>query len=64
MINGIDIIGLGAVGAMYTDYFSEKLGAGHVRVLADRGRIDRYRSEGIYINGEKRKLPLYIAEEE
>ncbi|MBQ8305611.1 MAG: ketopantoate reductase family protein [Blautia sp.] len=64
MINRIDIIGLGAVGAMYADYYTEKLGADHVRILADRGRIDRYRSEGIYINGEKKDFPLCVAEDE
>ena len=64
MIDRIDIIGLGAVGAMYADFFSSRIGMEHVRVLADRDRIERYQTEGIFINGQKRVLPLAIAEEE
>lgn len=51
-IQRIDIIGLGALGVMYADFFTGKLGKERVRVLADRERIARYRKENITFNGE------------
>lgn len=51
-IKTIDIVGLGALGVMYADFFTRKLGKENVRVLADRERIERYRKEGITFNGE------------
>lgn len=52
-IQRIDIVGLGALGVMYADFFTRKLGKGNVRVLADCGRIERYKNETITFNGEK-----------
>lgn len=51
-IQRIDIIGLGALGVMYADFFTGKLGKERVRVLADGERIARYRKENITFNGE------------
>ena len=51
MIERVDIIGLGALGVMYADFFSHALGKGQVRILADSSRIARYRTEGITFNG-------------
>ena len=51
-IEAIDIVGLGALGVMYADFFTRKLGKDKVRVLADSGRVERYRSETITFNGE------------
>jgi len=42
-IQTIDIVGLGALGVMYADFFTKKLGKDKVRVLADGERIARYR---------------------
>ncbi|WWR16668.1 ketopantoate reductase family protein [Lachnospiraceae bacterium JLR.KK008] len=50
-IETIDIVGLGALGVMYADFFTGKLGREKVRVLADRNRIERYEREGIVFNG-------------
>ena len=36
MIGTVDIVGLGALGVMYADFFTTKLGKERVRVLADR----------------------------
>lgn len=51
-IETIDIVGLGALGVMYADFFTRKLGKDKVRVLADSGRVERYRRETITFNGE------------
>lgn len=51
-IQTIDIVGLGALGVMYADFFTKKLGKERVRVLADKGRIERYRAETVTFNGE------------
>ena len=41
MIGTVDIVGLGALGVMYADFFTTKLGKERVRVLADKKRIER-----------------------
>ena len=51
-IQTIDIVGLGALGVMYADFFTKKLGKERVRVLADKERIERYRAETVTFNGE------------
>lgn len=51
-IQNIDIVGLGALGVMYADFFTKKLGKEKVRILADRERIERYQKEQITFNGE------------
>lgn len=51
-IQTIDIVGLGALGVMYADFFTKKLGKERVRVLADKGRIERYQTEKVTFNGE------------
>lgn len=51
-IQRIDIVGLGALGVMYADFFTGKLGKEYVRVLADKGRIERYRKENVTFNGK------------
>ena len=51
-IKTIDIIGLGALGVMYADFFTKTLGKENVRILADKERIERYKKEQITFNGE------------
>lgn len=51
-IDSIDIVGLGALGVMYADFFTKKLGKERVRVLADYDRIERYKTENFTFNGE------------
>lgn len=50
-IQRIDIVGLGALGVLYADFFTKKLGKERVRVLADKDRIERYRKETVTFNG-------------
>lgn len=51
-IETVGIIGLGALGALYTHLFTEALGKDRVLVLADPQRIQRYQTEGLFYNGE------------
>lgn len=51
-INSIDIVGLGALGVMYADFFTKTLGKENVRILADKERIERYKKDQITFNGE------------
>ena len=51
-IEAIDIVGLGALGVMYADFFTEKLGKDRVRVLADGARIRRYGEKPVTFNGK------------
>ncbi len=51
-IQSIDIVGLGALGVMYADFFTRKLGKERVRVLADEGRIRRYQESTLTFNGQ------------
>lgn len=47
----VDIVGLGALGAMFGEMLQKALPAGAVRVLADPARIQRYRQQGVQVNG-------------
>lgn len=51
MINTVGIVGLGAVGGMYAKYLTEMLDKEYVKVIADKKRIDKYKTEGIICNG-------------
>lgn len=52
----VSIIGLGALGILYADHLSKKIQFNDLRIIADQKRIDRYKREGIYCNGEECKL--------
>lgn len=51
-IKTVSIIGLGALGTMFTAHLAKRLPKAAVRVIADRRRIQRYIKEGVYCNGE------------
>lgn len=52
-IKNVAIIGLGALGVMYADFFTDKMGKDNVRILADAERIKRYKNSTITCNGKK-----------
>lgn len=52
-IDTVTIVGLGALGTMYTDFLAQALPAGSVRVLADEPRAARYREQGVTCNGRR-----------
>ena len=50
-IENVSIVGMGALGVMYGDFFTAKLGKEHVEFVADKARIDHFQQEGIFCNG-------------
>ena len=62
-IRTVGIIGLGALGALYANLFTEVLGKEHVLVLADKNRIQRYREDGLYYNNEPADFNYTVADE-
>ncbi|WP_100486269.1 ketopantoate reductase family protein [Sporolactobacillus pectinivorans] len=52
-IQTVSIIGLGALGIMYGKHLTDRIGKESVKIVADKKRIERYRAEGVYANGEK-----------
>ncbi|MFU0833224.1 MAG: 2-dehydropantoate 2-reductase [Oscillospiraceae bacterium] len=52
MIQTVSIVGLGALGTMFSHFFSQQLPLGNLRIVADAQRIKRYQSEGVYCNDE------------
>ena len=63
-ISSIDVVGLGALGVLYADFFTRALGKDRVRVLADRERVARYRRDGVILNGRPLDLQYADAAEE
>jgi 2-dehydropantoate 2-reductase len=51
-IKKVSVIGLGALGILVGSQMLKKMPAGDLRVIADEGRIARYKSDGVYCNGE------------
>lgn len=49
-IKNISIIGLGALGILYAEHFSQKLHTEDFQIIADEKRIQHYQKEGIYCN--------------
>ena len=52
-IQTVGVIGLGSLGVLYATLFTKALGQERVLVLADSGRIARYRDEGVWCNGQR-----------
>ena len=52
-IKKVSLIGLGALGVLFADQLSQQLPPEDLRIIADAGRIARYRRDGIFINGRR-----------
>lgn len=52
-IKTVSIIGLGALGVLFGKLLGDRMPKGSVRVVADAKRIERYRAEGVYCNGQR-----------
>ncbi|MFR1723963.1 ketopantoate reductase family protein [Emergencia timonensis] len=52
-IENVTIVGMGALGILYGDFFVKKIGKDHVTFVADVERVARFEKEGVYCNGEK-----------
>lgn len=60
-IKNIAIVGLGALGIMYANHFSKKIGKENVRIVVNETRKKKYEEEGIFANGQK--CSFYYVEE-
>ncbi len=56
-IESVALIGLGAMGTAYLGKFSEILPPDRIQVVADPGRVDRYRRDGVVLNGRRLDVP-------
>ena len=52
-IKTVSIIGLGALGILYGHHLSKVMPHDNLRIIADQGRISRYRQNRIFCNGEE-----------
>ena len=52
-IKRVSIVGMGAMGILYGDFFANALGREQVTFLADSDRTRRYRNTPVYCNGRK-----------
>lgn len=52
-IKTVSIIGLGALGILFGKRMADSIGNGRVRIIADARRIEKYRQEGVYCNGQR-----------
>ena len=52
-INSVGIVGLGALGVIYADYFTRKIGKENTVVFADAERIEKYEREGVFFNDQR-----------
>ena len=52
-IKKIAIVGMGALGVMYGDFFTSKLGKNSVEFIANKKRIKEYKDNGIFCNGKQ-----------
>jgi 2-dehydropantoate 2-reductase len=62
-IKRVSIIGLGALGILFGHYLSQNMPKGDLKIVADKGRIERYRRDKIYCNGQRCDFD-YITPEE
>lgn len=51
-IKKVSLIGLGALGILFGNHLAKRMPKEDVRIIADRKRIDKYKEEHVYCNGE------------
>ncbi len=52
-IKTVSIIGLGALGILFGHHLSQRMPKGALRIVADESRIEKYRREPVYCNGQR-----------
>ena len=62
-IKTVSIIGLGALGVLFGHHLSKKMPIEDLRIIADKDRIDRYKEDNVYCNGERCQFH-YVSPEE
>ncbi|ULT57913.1 ketopantoate reductase family protein [Neobacillus drentensis] len=53
VIKKVSIIGLGALGILFGNQLAKKLPRTDLRIIADQDRIQRYKEDGVFCNGER-----------
>lgn len=51
-IETVAIVGLGALGTLFGNLLSKRMDKENLRIIADDGRVERYKRDGVYSNGE------------
>ncbi|NSL52519.1 ketopantoate reductase family protein [Calidifontibacillus erzurumensis] len=62
-IKKVSMIGLGALGILFGHHLSKRMPKEDLRIVADRKRIEKYETEGVYCNDERCNFN-YVAPEE
>lgn len=52
-IEKVSIIGLGALGILYGHHLSKMIPKENLRIIADFNRIEKYKKDGVFCNGER-----------
>ena len=52
-IKKVTIVGLGALGILFGNHLAKRMSKGDLRIIADEKRIQKYKKEHVYCNGEK-----------
>ena len=52
-IKKVTIVGLGALGILFGNHLAKRMPKGDLRIIADEKRIQKYKKEHVYCNGEK-----------
>lgn len=60
----VAIVGLGALGILYGQHLTEKLGKESVRIIVNEERKERYTKKGIYLNGKLCDFNYVLEDEE
>ncbi len=62
-IKKVSLIGLGALGIMYSEHLSRKIAFEDLRIIVDAKRKQRYQTQGVYCNGELCEFNYVLPEE-
>jgi 2-dehydropantoate 2-reductase len=62
-IKTVSIVGLGALGILFGHHLSKRMPKGSLRIVADRERVEKYRTNHVYCNGERCDFHFTIPEE-
>lgn len=62
-IKKVSFIGLGALGILFGHHFSKRMPKEDLRIIADKDRIKKYETEGVYCNGERCNFNYVTPEE-
>ncbi|MFB3163437.1 2-dehydropantoate 2-reductase [Neobacillus sp. 179-J 1A1 HS] len=62
-IKKVSIIGLGALGILFGNHFAKRMPKEDVRIIAERDRIEKYKQEHVYCNGELCDFQYVMPEE-